>query len=104
MNQRIIYELVVFQGDIRKLNPPTFDGEKERGDDGETWFLGVKKQIQLHSHSSNLEATISIYHLHGKYCMWWDYLKQVKHIDEKNHFLEEIQEIIPAQVSFRALL
>jgi hypothetical protein len=39
--------------------------------------------FSLHSYSSNLEAMISIYHLQGKASMWWDQLKQVKHINEK---------------------
>jgi hypothetical protein len=36
----------------------------------------------LHNYSSNLEAKISTYHLHGKAVMWWDQLKQVEHINE----------------------
>jgi len=36
----------------------------------------------LHNYSSNLEARIATYHLHGKDAMWWDQLKQVEHINE----------------------
>lgn len=71
------------QGELRKLKPPTFDGVNKRGDDVETWLLGIQKYFHLHSYSSKLEARISIYRLHGKTSMWWDPLKQVKHIDEK---------------------
>jgi hypothetical protein len=36
----------------------------------------------LHNYSSNLEARISTYYLHGKVAVWWDQLKQVEHVDE----------------------
>jgi hypothetical protein len=67
---------------MRKLNPPFFDGEREMEDDFEAWLLGIRKYFQLHNYLSNLEARISTYHLHGKTSMWWDQLKQVKHVDE----------------------
>jgi hypothetical protein len=82
-HQRKRYELDSLQGEIRKLKTPTFDGENKRGNDVETWLLGIKKYFQLHSYSSNLEAKVAIYHLHGKASMWWNQWKQVKHIDKK---------------------
>jgi hypothetical protein len=36
----------------------------------------------LHNYSSNPEARIATYHLHGKDAMWWDQLKQVEHVNE----------------------
>jgi hypothetical protein len=30
------------QGELRKLKPPSFDGEREREDDVESWFLGLE--------------------------------------------------------------
>jgi hypothetical protein len=45
-------------------------------------YLGINKYFQLHNYSSNLEARISTYHLHGKVVVWWDQLKQVEHINE----------------------
>jgi hypothetical protein len=36
----------------------------------------------LHNYSSNLEAKISTYHLHGKASIWWDQLKKVGHVNE----------------------
>jgi hypothetical protein len=62
--------------------PPTFDGERKRGDDVEAWLLGMRKYFQLHNYSSNLEVMVSKYHLHGKVSLRWNKLKQVKHIDE----------------------
>jgi hypothetical protein len=70
------------QGELRKLKPPSFGGEREREDDIEAWLLGLKIYFQLHNYSSNLEAKISKYHLHGKDAMWWDQLKQVEHVNE----------------------
>jgi hypothetical protein len=51
-------------------------------DDVKAWFLGHRKYFQLHSYSSNLEAKIATYHLHGKVAVWWDQLKQVEHVNE----------------------
>jgi hypothetical protein len=70
------------QGESRKIKPPSFDGERERDDDDESWFLGLTRYFELHNYSSNLEAKIATYHLHGKVAMWWDHLKQVEHINE----------------------
>jgi hypothetical protein len=75
-------EIDSFQGEIRKLKTPSFNGEREREDDVEAWLLGLKRYFQLHNYSSNLEARISTYHLHGKDAIWWDQLKQVEHINE----------------------
>jgi hypothetical protein len=57
------------QGELRKFKPPSFDGEKEREDDVEAWFLGLRRYFQLHNYSSKLEDMISTYHLHGKFAM-----------------------------------
>jgi hypothetical protein len=70
------------QGELRKLKPSSFDGEKEREDDAEAWLLGVRGCFQFHNYSSNLEARIATHHLHGKAAMWWDQLNQVEHINE----------------------
>jgi hypothetical protein len=32
-------------GEIRKLMPPSFDGERERKDDVEAWLLVIKKYL-----------------------------------------------------------
>jgi hypothetical protein len=54
-HQRRRHELESFQGELRKLNPPSFDGEREREDDVEAWLLVFRKYFQLHNYSSNLE-------------------------------------------------
>ena len=81
-HQRRRHELENFQGELRKIKPPSFDGEREREDDVEAWFLGLRRYFQLHSYSSNLEAKISTYHLHRKVEIWWEQLKKVEHVNE----------------------
>jgi DNA-binding SARP family transcriptional activator len=81
-HQRTRHELDNFQGELSKLKSPSFDGEIGREDDVDAWFLGLRRYFQLHKYSSNLEAKISTYQLHGKVAMWWDQLEQVDHINE----------------------
>ena len=59
-------------GEITKIKPPTFDGEKKRGEDVESWLLGMRMYFHLYQYSLNLEARIPIYHLKGKDSIWWD--------------------------------
>jgi hypothetical protein len=80
--QRRKQEVYSLQGDLRKLKPPSFEGEREKEDDFEAWFLGLRRYFQLHNYLSNLEAKIPTYHLHKKAAMWWDQLKQVEHVNE----------------------
>jgi hypothetical protein len=81
-HQRRKQEVDSLQGDMRKLKTPSFEGEREREDDAKAWFLGLRRYLQLHNYSSNLEAKIATYHLQGKAAMWWDQLKQVEHVNE----------------------
>jgi hypothetical protein len=81
-HQRRKQEVDSLQGELRKLKPPSIEGEGEREDDVKAWFLGIKIYFQLHKYSSNLEARISTYHLHGKIVVRWDQLKQVEHVNE----------------------
>jgi hypothetical protein len=76
-HQRRRREVDILQGELRKLKPPCFDGEREREDDVEAWLLGLRRYFQLHNYSSNLEARIATYHLHGKATIWWDQINQV---------------------------
>ena len=50
----------LFQGELRKTKPPTFDGEKKKGDDVESWLLGMRKYLRLDIYSLNLEVRVSI--------------------------------------------
>jgi len=43
MHQRRRYEMDNLEGELRKLKPPTFDGEIKRGNDAKTQLVGIKK-------------------------------------------------------------
>ena len=70
------------QGEMNKIKPPTFDGEKKKDEYVETWMLGMGKYFQLHNYSSHAEGRIAIYQLKGNTSMWWYQLVQVQHIKE----------------------
>jgi hypothetical protein len=42
-HQRRRHEQDSVQGELRKINPPTFDDENKRGEDAEAWLLGIGK-------------------------------------------------------------
>jgi hypothetical protein len=58
------------RGEMKKIKPPTFDGEHKKGEDAETWLLGMIQYFQLHNYSSHAKGIISIYQLKGKASMW----------------------------------
>ena len=66
---------------LEKLSHPLLM-VKIRGEDVESWLLGMRRYFQLYQYSPNLEARIEIYHLKGKASIWWDELTQVKRINE----------------------
>jgi hypothetical protein len=59
-HQRIMYDKNHFQGKLRNIKSPTFNGENNMGEDVEVWLLVIRKYFQLHNYSSNLEAKIAI--------------------------------------------
>jgi hypothetical protein len=90
--QRRKQEVYCLKGELRKLNTPSFEGEREREYDFEAWFLGLGIYFQLHNYSSNLEARISTYHLHRKAAIWWDQLKQVENVNESRITWKQFKE------------
>jgi hypothetical protein len=38
----------IFQGEIRKTKPPTFNVEYRKGEEFEAWLLEMNKYFQLH--------------------------------------------------------
>ena len=62
------------QDELRKLRPPTFDGENN-GEVAELWLQEMKKYISLHDYSDNQEVKITIFNLHVKSYHWWEKLK-----------------------------
>jgi hypothetical protein len=81
--QRKRNEEDILKGELRKINPPTFNGEHRKGDEAKAWMLEMKKYFQLHDYPSRVQARISTYHLQGKATMRWDKLKQAKNLYEK---------------------
>jgi predicted AlkP superfamily phosphohydrolase/phosphomutase len=81
--QRKILEANILYGELRKIKPPTFNGEHKKGEYSEAWLLEMKKYFQVHDYPSQVEARITTYRLQGKETMWWDQLKQDKNLDEK---------------------
>jgi hypothetical protein len=74
----------ILQGELKKIKPPTFNGEHKKGKEVKAWLLEMKKYLQLHYYPSGVEFRIETYHLQGNTTMWWDQLKQDNHLDEKN--------------------
>jgi hypothetical protein len=81
--QRRMHEGHILQGELKKIKPPTFNGEHRKGEEVEAWLLEIKKHFQLHDYPSRVETRIATYHLQEKETMWLDQRKQAKHLDEK---------------------
>jgi hypothetical protein len=47
------------QGELRKINPPTFHGEHGKGEEVEAWLFQMKKYLQLHDYPSRVEARVT---------------------------------------------
>ena len=59
----------VLQGELRKNNPPTFDGENT-GEAIELWLEEMKKYLSLDDYSNNKEVKIVIFNLQVKSYHW----------------------------------
>ena len=69
--------------EFKKIKPPTFNGETEKGEEVETWLSRMKKYFQIYNYSNQLKARMAIYNLSGKADIWWQDLKRVKGIKQK---------------------
>jgi hypothetical protein len=65
------------EGEIRKINPSSFDGESRGEDDVEAWLLGIRTYFILHNYSSNLKSKFFAYFLHGKDALRWNYVNNL---------------------------
>jgi hypothetical protein len=70
--------------EFKKAKPPSFDGEVKKGEEAEACLLGLKKYFRVHDYSENLKARITIFNLDGKASIWWEYLRNVKGVHEKD--------------------
>jgi hypothetical protein len=52
--------------EFKKAKPPSFDGEIKKGEEAETWLLGLKKYFRVHDFSENLKARVVTFNLNGK--------------------------------------
>jgi hypothetical protein len=75
--QRRRFDSNIFQGELRNIMPPNFNGEHRKGEETKAWLLEMKKYFQLNDYSLRVETRIATYHLQGKETMWWDQLKKV---------------------------
>lgn len=57
------YQKDELQGELRKIKPPIFKGDSEKGDDVEAWLLGMRKYFRIYNYSSRMEANICIHQL-----------------------------------------
>jgi hypothetical protein len=69
--------------EFKKSKPPTFNGEIKKREEVEVWILGLKKYFRIHDYSENLKARIAIFNLNGKASIWWEDLRNVKGVHEK---------------------
>jgi hypothetical protein len=53
------------QGEMNKINPPTFNDEHKKDEHAETWLLGMRKYFQLHNYYAQAQGRIVIYQLKG---------------------------------------
>ena len=70
--------------EFKRIKPPTFNGETKKGEEAESWLSRMKKYFQIYNYSNQLKARMAIYNLSGKAGIWWQDLKRVKGIKEKN--------------------
>jgi hypothetical protein len=70
--------------EFKKSKPPSFNGEIDKGEEVESWLLGLKKYFRVPHYSKNLKAQITIFNLNGKASIWWEDLRNVKGIHEKD--------------------
>lgn len=85
-NQRQEDEL---QGEFKKIKPPIVDNEQE--EDVEAWLISMKKYFQLYAYDHNLKDRLVIYQLQVKSTLWWDEVKRICGINEKNVTSEKFQ-------------
>ena len=70
-------------GEFKKIKPPTFNGETEKGEESKSWLSRMRNYFHIYNYSNQLKARMAIYNLSGKADIWWQDLKRVKGIREK---------------------
>ena len=62
-------------GEFKKIKPPTFNGETEKGEEVEALLSGMKKYFQIYNYANQLKERMTIYNLTRKADIWWQDLK-----------------------------
>ena len=70
-------------GSSKKIKPPMFNGEIEKGEETEAQLYGVKKYFQIYNYLDELKAKMAIYNLIGKANIWWQDIKKFNGINER---------------------
>lgn len=70
-------------GEFKKIRPPMFNGEVEKGEEAKEWLSGMKKYFQIYNYFGRLKARMAIYNLTGKADIWWQDIKKVKNINKR---------------------
>ena len=70
--------------EFKKAKPPTFDEEIKKGEDAKVWILGLKKYFIVHDYFENLKAWIAIFNMNWKDSIWWEDIRNVKRVHEKD--------------------
>ena len=52
--------------ELKKIKPPTFNGETGKGEEAESWLSGMRKYFQIYNYSNQLKARMAIYNLSRK--------------------------------------
>ena len=61
-----------------------FNAEVEKGEEFEAWLSGMKNYFQIYNYFDILKAQMAIYNLTGKSDIWWQDIKRVKNLKEKD--------------------
>lgn len=55
-----------FTEELKKVKPPTFDGEMKKPENAKALLLGMKKFFRLHNYSEKIKANIATFSLKWK--------------------------------------
>ena len=72
-----------YLGEFKKIKPPMFNGEIEKGEEAKAWLSGMKNYFQIYNYSDELKAKKAIYNLTGKEDIWWQDINKIKKIKER---------------------
>jgi len=58
----------------------------------EAWILNINKYFQVYEYNNKLKACLDIYQLWEKDTLWWEEVKNVSGIEDKNVTWDEFQQ------------